>query len=353
VSRKRSKMIKSLAAVACVAASAPTFAQSSVTLYGVLDTFVGAVKAPGGHTAVSLNGAADGGMTSSFFGIAGKEDLGGGYSTFFVLESYVQPANGTYGRFSGDSFFSRNAYVGISTPYGSFRAGHLTTQLYFATIQFNPFGNSYTFSPIIYQTYKGLGTQGVVGDSVWNNAVAYTSSDFGGFSGGAMYSFGGAAGSAGAHKWGTQLSLVQGPLAATAVYQYINYSSAPGDIGTALAEVPGLQSQSTAELAMTYDFKIVKIYGQYMNITDQASTGNFHSNTGQLGVSVPVGVGHALGSYAYSKTDGAFEDRRGTLAVGYDYPLSKRTDIYAAFKFDHVANESSGITYGGGLRTSF
>jgi len=83
-----------------------------------------------------------GGLSTSFWGFRGTEDLGGGYSTFFVLESYFQPQNGTYVAFTGDSFFSRNSYLGIAMPHGSIRAGRLTTPLYISTL--NPFFNSYT-----------------------------------------------------------------------------------------------------------------------------------------------------------------------------------------------------------------
>ncbi|MBN3831893.1 porin [Burkholderia sp. Ac-20344] len=341
-----------LAAAGLTANMPVAHAQSNVTLYGMADVFVGSVKNPGGRAAVVNQG---GGMSTSFWGLSGKEDLGGGNSAFFVLESYFQPQNGTYGRYRGDSFFSRNAFVGLSTKYGQLRAGRITTPLYLATIQFNPLFNSYTFSPMIFQTFKGLGTEGVVGDSAWNNAVSYTSPTLGGFNAGLLYAFGNTAGENGAKKWSVNANFVRGAFAAAVVYQYVNFSAAPGDLGTTLTGVPGLYSQSTAQLNVSYDFRFVKLYAQYMNVEDRSRTGNFHGNTGQAGMSVPIGVGVLLASYAYTRSSGATTDgqHRSTGALGYDYSLSKRTDLYAAIKLDHFSNESTGVTYGAGMRTRF
>ena len=71
------------------------------------------------------------------------------------------------------------------------------------------------------------------------------------------------------------------------------------------------------------------------------------------GVSVPVGPGSILASYAYTKTSGAADVKRNTWAVGYDYSLSKRTDVYAAYMRDKVTNLSSADTFGVGIRAKF
>ncbi|WP_175691580.1 porin, partial [Burkholderia anthina] len=171
--------VKLIAAAACVAATAPVYAQSSVSLYGQVDEWIGATKFPGGDRAWNVGG---GGMSTSYWGLHGAEDLGGGYKAIFTMESFFRAQNGQYGRFQGDTFFARNAYVGIDSPYGTVKAGRLTTHLFLSTILFNPFYDSYTFSPMVYHVFLGLGTyptypsdQGAVGDSGWNNALSYTS----------------------------------------------------------------------------------------------------------------------------------------------------------------------------------
>lgn len=339
-------------AATCALSSHSAFAQSSVSLYGLADVYAGVVKNPGSNSALVEQG---GGMSTSYWGIKGSEDLGGDVKAIFTLESFFQPQNGQVGRFPGDAFFARNAYVGIESPYGTFTAGRQATQLFVSSLLFNPFVDSFTFSPIILQTYLGLGVQGTVGGNQWSNAIAYSSPEFSGLSGGAMYSFGNAAGESGQRKWSAQFLYFNGPFAATGVYQYENYSTVAGDIGTALPGVPGLTSQTTGEVGVSYDFRIVKLYAQYINTQDRATSGGFSVNTAQLGSSIPLGVGSVLASYAYSKNGGPLGSsaRRSTWAVGYDYPLSKRTDVYAAYLSDRITGQSGGDTLGIGLRLKF
>lgn len=326
------------------------FAQSSVQLYGILDSFVGEKKALGGHTAVL---AGNGGMTSSFWGIRGSEDIGGGTSVIFALESYVNIQNGQYGRpgFPADGLFSRNAYVGVKGNFGSLTSGLIPPPLWFSTITFNPFFNSFVFSPIIVHSYEGINGQGVFGNAgEWPNSVVYASPVFGGLSGKGMYSFGNDPGHLGQNKWSGQLSFNQGSFAASAVWQQIKFNVTAGDLGTSL---PGLTTQSVANLGMSYGTNFVTVFAQYQHVWDRVTTGNIGIDTGQLGFSIPVGVGRILGSDAYSKSSGASAVYRNTWAIGYDYPLSKRTDLYAAFLSDRASRLSSGFTLGGGIRTAF
>jgi predicted porin len=356
----RTTLKASALAAVLAAASSSAFAQSSVQLYGQVDEWVGATKFPGSQTAWNVGG---GGMSTSYWGMKGSEDLGGGYKAIFTLESFFRAQNGQYGRFEGDTFFARNAYVGLESPYGTVTAGRLTTQLFVSTILFNPFIDSYTFSPMVYHVYLGLSTfptyttdQGVVGDSGWNNAVQYSTPNFNGLSGSAMYAFGNQAGQNGQKKWSVQGLYFHGPFAATAVYQYVNFNNTPGDIGSIISgdtTVVGLKSQGVAQVGLSYDLKYVKFFGQYMYTANWEQVGSFHVNTAQGGVSAPVGPGTVMASYAYSRDTGGLNQTHQTAAVGYDYALSKRTDLYAAYMYDHYDNMSSGMTYGVGIRAKF
>jgi predicted porin len=346
-------------AAGLVAGASSAFAQSSVQLYGQIDEWVGAQKFPNGQSAAQVSG---GGMSTSYWGLKGSEDLGGGYKAIFALEDFFLPQNGKYGRFTGDTFFSRNAYVGIESPYGTVSAGRLTTPLFVSTILFNPFVDSYEFSPMVWHTYLGLGTfptyttdQGVVGDSGWNNAIEYSSPNYNGLTANVMYGLGNTAGQNGAKKWSAQFLYFHGAFAATGVYQYVNFNDAPGDLDS-LAQSVGLtsmKSQSVGQLGMSYDLKFIKFYGQYMYTYDAQTIGSWHVNTAQGGVSVPLGTGTVMASYAYSRDGGGLDQTRQTAALGYDYPLSKRTDLYAAYMYDHFTNQSSGDTFGVGIRSKF
>ena len=165
-------------------------AQSSVQLYGLLDAFVGYKKPMNGQSSVI---AGNGGMTAPYFGLRGSEDIGGGTKVIFDLEGYFNVQNGSMGRtgFPHDGLFSRNAYVGASGQYGTATAGLIPPLLWFSTITFNPFGNSFVFSPIVLHSYVGVNGQGVFGNAgEWWNSVYYASPSFNGLAGRAMYSFG-------------------------------------------------------------------------------------------------------------------------------------------------------------------
>lgn len=130
----------------------------------------------------------------------------------------------------------------------------------------------------------------------------------------------------------------------------MRYDGAPGDLNSLVA---GFARQTAGQLGATYDFGVVKLYGQYQYIKNTISTGDAKSNGGQLGVSIPVGPGSVLASYAYTKTSGAADVKRNTWAIGYDYSLSKRTDVYAAYFRDKVSDLSTADTFGVGIRAKF
>jgi predicted porin len=325
-------------------------AQSSVQFYGLLDAFVGYKKPMNGQSSVI---AGNGGMTAPYFGLRGSEDIGGGTKVIFDLEGYFNVQNGSMGRtgFPHDGLFSRNAYVGASGQYGTATAGLIPPLLWFSTITFNPFWNSFVFSPIVLHSYVGVNGQGVFGNAgEWWNSVYYASPSFNGLVGRAMYSFGNDPGHLGQNKWSGQVSYNNGGFATSVVYQQIKYSLNAGDLGTVL---PGLTTQSVANLGVSYDLNYVKLYGQYQHVWDSISNGDVGIDTGQVGFAIPVGIGRILGSDAYSKSTGHSSVYRNTWSLSYDYPLSTRTDIYAAVLSDRASRMSSGTTIGGGLRTQF
>lgn len=349
------KSICSLAAtVALTVMSAHACAQSSVQLYGIVDAWAGYLRLPGQPGAAHVGG---GGLSTSFWGFRGQEDLGGGYKALFAIEGFFRPQSGQYGSFNGDPMFSRNAYVGINSPYGPLTLGRQSSLLYLQSAQFNPFYASFTFSPTINQLYSALGTypayrtdQGIPGGTSWSNAIQYATPDFSGLNVHAMYAFGNEAGENGAKKFSAQATYTRGALAIGATYQYLNFSSAPGDLGNLLR---GLQSQMAMQLGVSYNLNFVKLYGEYTYADDALLVSSFHVNMLQGGLAVPVGVGSILASYAWSRDNSTLDQTRQTATISYDYPFSKRTDVYAGYMYDHISNLSSGNTWGAGIRTRF
>lgn len=110
------------------------YAQSNVTIYGIVDQYAGYIKSSTGKNVISLN---DGGLLKSRIGFRGQEDLGGGYMTTFVLENGF---NGNTGAQAQNSrLFDRQAWVGLVTPAGEFRFGRQKTPIFFTGLM-----NDYT-----------------------------------------------------------------------------------------------------------------------------------------------------------------------------------------------------------------
>lgn len=361
--QKQLKTVAKLTAIAAALCSGAAMAQSSVTLYGQVDMYVGGVKNPG--SADRAYGANAGGMQTSYWGIKGVEDLGGATKAIFDLNGFLRADTGSMGRFNGDPMFTRNAFVGLQNDnYGTIKLGRNTTPYFVSTILFNPFVDSYVFSPMVFHTYLTTPSNarvydpGIIGDSGWNNSLVYSTPNFAGLTANAIYSFGEAAGNSGANKWGGNVTYFNGPFGATVAFQQVKFNSTPGDV-TSTATTPGLggfSKQNATQIGMSYDLKVVKLFaqGQYIKSDVTAATGNIRHYNGQAGVSVPLGNGSVLVSYSYNKTlNEVAQFKRNTAAVAYDYNLSKRTDVYAAYYYDKIVGLEHGDTFGVGVRHKF
>ena len=115
-------MKKNLIALgAALLCAAGAHAQSSVQLTGLVDVFAGSMKMAGDASSKSV--VDSGGLTTSWFGMKGTEDLGGGLKAHFNLTSFIKVDTGTQGRFANDTFFSRDANVSLSGGFGSVLLG--------------------------------------------------------------------------------------------------------------------------------------------------------------------------------------------------------------------------------------
>ena len=112
--------------------SASSFAQSSVTLYGIIDTGIELVTHANaaGDSVVRMPGIT--GEFPSRWGIRGKEGLGGGLSAVFILESGFNTKAGTLNQ--GGRLFGRQAFVGLESPYGTLTFGRQYTMTYWAIL---------------------------------------------------------------------------------------------------------------------------------------------------------------------------------------------------------------------------
>ncbi|KXV16130.1 hypothetical protein CR51_01740 [Caballeronia megalochromosomata] len=163
---------------ALCAFAASAAAQSSVTLYGIVDTgieYVSHANAAGDHV---FRMPAVTGEFPSRWGLRGTEDLGGGYSAVFTLESGFNLRDGSLGQ--GGRLFGRQAFVGIKAPYGTIAFGRQYTMTYLALM------NADIIGPDIY----GMGSlDAYVPNARSDNSVSYLGA-WKGVTLGASYSFG-------------------------------------------------------------------------------------------------------------------------------------------------------------------
>lgn len=347
------------ALVATLALTQPALAQSSVTLYGQVDAFAGTTRASGSERAAVLGA---GGMQTSYWGMRGSEDLGSGLKAVFDLNGFYRVDTGRFGRSDTDGFLTRNAYVGLqSSAYGTARLGRNTTPYFLSTILFNPLVDSYNFGPSIFQTYKTatdgrVFDPGIIGDSGWSNSVVYSTPTVGDLTVNLIYAFGEQPGSTGQNKWGGNVTYFSGAFAATAALQQTSFNIIPGDVAAPPAALSGFHKQTAAQLGLSYDFGVAKVFGQaqYIRTAIDGKQGDIRHANGQVGASVPIGAGNVLASYAYanSRNDSAAIGRH-TAGIAYDYNLSKRTDLYAAYFYDRVTGQSHAETMGVGMRHRF
>lgn len=347
--------IKIALASAAVVIAAPVSA-SSLKIYGTADAWVGSSRPIDGESQGTVR---SGGMQTSYFGLGGSEDLGNNLKAVFALEGYMRLNTGSQGRFEGDSLFSRSAYVGLEGNFGRLVVGRTTTPYFISTVVTNPLGGSFTFSPGIFHTYAGNGPVGsaLIGDSGWSNSVLYTTPNMGGLSANFQYARGSAnvaSGNpdeeSGAQKMGGNVMYMSGPLTATVAVQRVNFNSNAGDLS-----IRNIDNQLAVLAGAAYDFNVVKVYGSYQHIKNDAISGrDTKLNGGQVGVRVPTGqVGAILASYAHTKTTGAIRERRNTWAVAYQHPLSKRTELYGAYFRDSVTDRGHGNNVGVGIKHTF
>ena len=325
--------IRSLALATLVALAAPAVqAQSSVTLFGLIDLSVGRNQAPGGSSTTIVDSGA---MTTSFFGFKGTEDLGGGMSAVYSLESFMRSDTGSPGRYNGDAYWARNSFVGLSGGAGTVTVGRNTTSLFVNTLLFNAFSDSFGFSPAIRQTFLGVADLQVSGDTGWNDSIKYSSPNFGGLSFTAQAALSEAAGG---RNVGVSALYFGGPFAAGFAWQSVKKGLTTPDT-------------DTWQLGGSYNFEPFKLFAQYGSTDNK--TANKTTKVFGLGGEMAVGpLGKLLLQWNRLSTDVANADRT-TVRAGYDYQISKRTDLYAVYMNEKQTKLSAGNSYAVGIRHRF
>lgn len=306
-------MKKSLIALAVLASSGAAMAQSSVTLYGVVDTSIGYVKGQ-----ESVSGMLNSGNATSRLGFRGTEDLGNGLKAEFVVEGELQPDDGT----SGGLNFKRQSTVGLSGSFGQVRLGRALTASYNAVSRYDLFGTVGLGS-----TLAWAGSQtGYQNRS--NNMISYISPKFSGFGVGIDYGFGEKEANRDGRNMGVGATYDNGPLSLGLGYDRQNNVSNT-DAGIANTDL------KTWQLGGSYNFGVAKLLAFYKNTKyNEVATGDdFTLKSYNLGVSVPVGAaGEVKATYNNYKIsdDGG---KANQFSLGYVHNMSKRTALYGTYAY--------------------
>lgn len=329
-------MKKSLIALAVLAASGAAMAQSSVTLYGVVDT--GLTYSKGQESVYGLTHV--GGNTNSRLGFRGVEDLGNGLKATFNLEAGMGVDDGT-DYFTGNGMaFRRTSTVGLEGGFGSVRLGRMLTSSYLAVSRYDAFGDTGIGASLAWngaQTGYAARTE---------NAISYTSPSFNGFKFGAEYGFGEQQKSSDKRYIGIGATYDNGPLSLALGVDRLN-----GDTqnNTLLGE-----NQTTWHLGGSYNFGVAKLLGFYKQSKFKETGFNATNDSAKfktfgLGVTAPVGAaGEVRASYNHYRVS---EDITGAvtptlkanqLSLGYVHNLSKRTALYGTYAYLKNTNKTIG-----------
>lgn len=337
-------------------------AQSSVTLYGIIDDGVTWTSNAGGHNLYSL---ASGVIQASRWGLRGKEDLGGGLSALFVLENGFDLSSGSLAQKNRGStqglMFGRQAYVGLSSAYGTMLLG----RQYDSVVDYvGPFESGTQWAGYIGAHPGDLDNM----NNAYrvNNAIKYTSKPYDGFTFGGVYSLGGVAGDVSRNQvWSMGAGYVSGPLslgagylnarnpnvgffgnngASTAASASANFISSPVYSGYASA-----RSYQDVAAGVAYVIGAATVGATYSNVQfknlgDTAASGpnprsyrgNATFNNAEVNFKYQFTPSVLVGA-AFDYTKGSSVDSASGVnprakyyqgALGVDYFLSKRTDVY-------------------------
>lgn len=347
---------------AAMAFAAPAFAQNSVTLYGVIDEgFNYTNNVQGSHNYELASGFAQG----SRWGLKGAEDLGNGLKAVFQLENGFDVNSGRLNQ--GGRMFGRQAYVGLSSQFGTVTLGRQYDSLvdYLAPTTANGNWGGYLLS-------HPFDNDNTDNSFRVNNTIKYASPDYAGLQFGGTYSFSNDTGFSNNRQYSVGGQYSNGGLLVAAAYLHANNPGATPGGAIATNDANFVSSRlrvfgggvnytfgpATAGFVYTNTTVTNPISGAYLTSADSLVplTGplagstvtrlrfqNFELNGKyQLSPALYVGAQYVYTMENYDTTLGGVKPKVHTFGLMVDYNLSKRTDIYIQGAFQKVAGDSTG-----------
>jgi predicted porin len=332
-------------------------AQSSVTLYGLLDAGVSYVT----HAATATGSASkvktdDGVIQGNRWGMRGVEDLGGGLKAIFTLEGGLSVDTGASAQ--NGTLFGRQAFVGLSQDgVGSFTVGR---QYSFST----DYISKYAAGGLTIGNYAfRMNDVDQLTSSRINNAVKFASANFSGLTFGAMFGFSNQAGAfsgspntvaGGVTTPGSSRTVSfganydHGPFSVAAAYTDISYPGAATPafpITIANVNTFGDKDLRTIGVGMKYAFGPALVFGNWTNtrfegLAGQVSRFNNYEIDGKYSFTPAM---FAALSYTYSDLTGTSTGKWNQVSSIADYALSKRTDVYLIGVYQKASGSNKGV----------
>lgn len=314
-------MKKSLIALAVLAASGAAMAQSSVTLFGVVDTAFGYVD-NANAAGDSVYGLSTSGNATSRLGFRGVEDLGGGLKAGFWLEGEIFGDDGNSKGFD----FKRRSTVSLAGGFGEVRLGRDQTPGYSKTISYDVFGQVGIGQFMGWSNYW-YGTSGDANGIRSSNMISYYTPNFSGFTAGLGYGFDEQTSGKAGRYVGGYVAYENGPLGVVVSYDQRNLAA--GELGS----LPADTERNTLTVAGSYNLNVVKLNAIVQQTKyDVPSASDRKVNAYALGASAPVGAGEVKLQYALY--DQKFIDSKAhQISLGYVHNLSKRTALYGTVAY--------------------
>lgn len=357
-------MKKSLLALAALSTIAGTAAaQSSLTMYGIAD--VGLVR-ESGNPAGRVSKITSGVTAGSRLGFRGVEDMGGGMSALFTLETGILMDTGGNAQKASTAnptgtAFARQTFVGLKSNAGTLTLGRQYNPYFYTLNAVDPFGtghegNSGNIMPLTASNGRS------------DNSIMYVSPTVSGFKGEFLYGFGEQIGNTHAQSvMSATASYADGPLLVRLSTFRGNTDRVADPAATPPKAATSVPVTRNNILGVVYDFKVVKMSAAYATIKGpnpfaygQELVGFYKSSPYRLnptnptstdvrdyliGATIPVGPGNILASYIRHKDRTATHQNATQMAIGYEYYLSKRTVWYT--DYSRIRNDNNaGFTVG-------
>ena len=341
-----------LGAIALALVAPAAFAQSSVTIYGIVDLDGQYLS---GHAKQVL--VTSGGQSGSRIGFKGTEDLGSGLFVDFVLEGGLNVDTGGSGQ--GGQLFGRQAFGALRTPFGTASAGRQYSSIYYQTGDFSEFANTSlgATTAVIggfaggYEPIRGSANNATTSTPTGaevngsparvNNSFRYTTPVFEGFKASLLYGAGEVTGD----TQGTRLLDYSARYTGYGLDAYVSYVDDKAGNATAVANSKTSVGIITASAA--YTFGAFKVEGGYLSVNDKRPA-DLDGKGYWFGGDYKFGQNVVRAQWVQNNPNAKNTNlgKTNAFGVGYEFDFSKRTNLYTSLTRFQNAKSSSGTFVG-------